>query len=245
MATRKRSRRPSGPAVRVTPGAAKTSTRRERKEEVRRAREAEARRSARNASLRRALAFLLAGAVALGILWFVQRAPAVRPIPADVVSAAAAAGCSVPARQFDAPSRAHLSPGENPGYTQHPTTAGPHNPTPLPDDPRVYLAPVDETAAVHSLEHAAVIVYYRAAGDGGIRQPVVDDLARLVPTLPFTYLIPYPDLPAGEGLALAAWNQLQTCPTSIRPAQADTVVRGFVTAFACTRNAPEPRAGAC
>ena len=245
MPTRKRSGRPPGPAARETPRTAEASTRRERKEEVRRAREAEARRRARNASFRRALAFLLAGTIALGVLWFVQRAPAVRPIPADAVSAAAAAGCSGPARQFDSPSRAHLSPGQDPGYTQHPTTAGPHNPIPLPTDPRVYLAPVDETAAVHSLEHAAVIVYYRPVGDGGVHQAVVDDLTRLVPTLPFTYLIPYPDLPAGEGLALAAWNQLQTCPRPISPSQADTVVRGFVTAFACTRNAPEPRAGAC
>ena len=211
-----------------------------------RAREAERRRGARRASHRRGLWFLVVSLVALAVFWFVTRPPAPRPIPAAAVRAASAAGCSAAAPQFDAkPSRAHLSPGEDPHYTEHPTTAGAHNPIPLPSQPRVYTAPVDETAAVHSLEHSAVIVYYRPAGDGGVDQAVVDRLAAVVPALPYTYLIPYPDLPAGEGLAITAWNMIQTCPTSIPAPSAETIVRGFTTAFACTRNAPEARSGFC
>src|SRR5439155_14168871 len=93
-------------------------------------------------------------------------------------------------------------------------------------------------------EHAAVIVYYNV--DNGLGQPVVDRLTQLVPTLQNTFLIPYPTLPPNEGLALAAWNQLQTCPPNLTPTQAATIVTGFSTAFACTSNAPEPKSsGSC
>jgi hypothetical protein len=230
-----------------TPANGSSATeRRARKEELRQAREREARRQALRTGARRALTVGVAGVLALGILWFVQRPPAPRPIPAAAIAAARSAGCSGAAPQFaTAPSRAHLAPGQDPGYTVHPTTAGPHNPVPLPSQPRVYTTPVDETAAVHSLEHGAVIVYYRPVGDGGVTQRVVHSLTALVPSLPYTYLIPYPDLPAGEGLAIAAWNQLQTCPVAITASPAGTIVRGFVTAFACTRNAPEARSGSC
>jgi len=238
---------------RPRPGAKRPATprepnesRRARKEELRQAREAEERRAARRARVRRGITFFVVSLLILAVFWFVTRPPAPRPIPADAVQAAAAAGCSTAAPQFDfAPSRAHLAPGEDPHYTEHPMTAGAHNPIPLPSEPRVYTAPVDETAAVHSLEHSAVIVYYRPVGDGGVSQTVIDRLTQVVPSLPYTYLIPYPDLPAGEGLAITAWNMLQTCPDTIAAAPAETIVRGFTTAFACTRNAPEARSGFC
>lgn len=208
--------------------------------------EAEQGRGARRASHRRGLWFFGVSLVALAVFWFVTRPPAPRSVPSSAVRAASAAGCSAAAPQFDSkPSRAHLSAGEDPDYTEHPTTAGAHNPIPLPSQPRVNHEPVDETAAVHSLEHSAVIVYYRPVGDGGVDQAVVDRLAAVVPTLPYTYLIPYPDLPAGQGLVITAWNMIQTCPTSIPATSAETIVRGFTTAFACTRNAPEARSGFC
>ncbi len=246
MATKKKRSRPPAKRAAATPsaGGGANPERRERKEEARRAREAERKRDARRAAFRRALIFGAAGLVLLLVLWLIQRAPGARPIPADAVAAASAAGCSGVSKQFDHPSRAHLTAGEDPGYTEHPTTAGPHNPSPLPDQPKVLTSPVDETMAVHSLEHAAVIVYYNV--DNGLGQPVVDRLTQLVPTLQNTFLIPYPTLPAKEGLALAAWNQLQTCPPNLTPTHAATIVTGFSTAFACTSNAPEPKSsGGC
>ena len=57
-----------------------------------------------------------------------------------------------------------------------------------------------------------------------------------------TVAAPYDGLPEGTSVALAAWDQLQTCPGSITADQATTVADGFVEAFACTSNAPEANA---
>jgi hypothetical protein len=54
-----------------------------------------------------------------------------------------------------------------------------------------------------------------------------------------TIAAPYEGLPDGTSVALAAWDQLQTCPGSITAGQATTVADGFAEAFACTSNAPE------
>ena len=43
-------------------------------------------------------------------------------------------------------------------------------------------------------------------------------------------------------MALAAWDQLQTCPGTITADQATTIADGFAQAFACTSNAPETNA---
>jgi hypothetical protein len=129
----------------------------------------------------------------------------------------------------------------------HPAVAGPHDPTPLPDQPRVYtadtLAGYHETQAVHSLEHGSVIMYYRPTGDDGLPVKTVDALAPIAQNNPATYLIPYPDLPSGTSLAFTAWNKLLACPGSITTAQATTLAQGFVESFACTSNAPEARNG--
>ena len=55
-----------------------------------------------------------------------------------------------------------------------------------------------------------------------------------------------PALPEGTSLALAAWNQLQTCPGTITADEATTVAEGFAAAFECTSVGPEPKAsGRC
>jgi Protein of unknown function (DUF3105) len=257
MATKKRRRnRPSArPAAASSTAAAGSpnptgqgsSGRREKKELARAAREAERKREARAATIRRAAVFSVAGLAAFGTLWWLQRAASPRPIAQAAVRAASAAGCTIPKRPLaDAPGGQHLQSGEAHTYDQRPATSGPHDPTPLPDSPNVYTQPVPETQAVHTMEHAGILVYYRSDGDGALPADVVGSLAQVVESAKNTVLAPYDGLPDGVSLALATWNELQTCPGSITAGQADTVTQGFIDAFVCTGIAPEPKAsGEC
>jgi hypothetical protein len=68
------------------------------------------------------------------------------------------------------PLAGHLAPGESFDYPDRPAAAGPHDASPLPPDPHVYAIPVPETRAVHNLEHAYVIIYYRPVAEGGLAQ---------------------------------------------------------------------------
>ncbi len=181
--------------------------------------------------------------VSFGVLWYLQRAPGAGAIPAAAVATASAAGCTPVTQPLaDAPGGQHLQPGQTTSYDQHPATSGVHAPTPLPTTPDVYTSPVDETQAVHFLEHAGVILYYRADGSDALPEATVARLAQVAHERPNTLLIPYPDLPDGQSLALAAWNRLQTCPSSVSPDQAAAIANAFVDAFVCTSNAPEPKA---
>ncbi len=187
--------------------------------------------------------------VFVAIAWYTNRAPAATALPQTAVDAALKGGCSNLVRPDPGtPSREHLASGASYSYAEQPATSGPHDPSPLPDEPRVYdaqaMAGYHETQAVHSLEHGSVIMYYRASSDAdGLPKTVVDSLAPIAQTSPATYLIPYADLPEGTALAFTAWNELLTCPAKITAEQADTVAKGFIQALACTKNAPEPTLG--
>lgn len=235
--------RPPGASGGAPASSQASSTRREKKELARAAREAEAKRRARSATIRRAAVFSVAGLAAFGTLWWLQRATSPRPVSQAAVQAASAAGCTTPSRPLaDAPGGQHLQSGEAHTYDQHPATSGPHDPAPLPDSPNVYTQPVPETQAVHSLEHSGILVYYRSDGDGALSADTVDSLSKVVDGATNTILAPYDGLPDGTSLALAAWNELQTCPGTITADQAGTVTQGFIDAFVCTGIAPEPKA---
>lgn len=235
-----RARTGPGPA---NPGGANLA-RRERKEEARAAREAERKRMARRRSTRR---FMTLGAVAVAgfvAIYLIGRAASPSDLSDTAKAAATAAGCEPLQRPVaSAPGGDHLGEGETFTYSDVPATSGRHAPSPLPPTPRVYTEPVDETAAVHTLEHGSVIVYYRPPGDGGVPQEVVDELAGAVGDQKATYLIPYPALPEGDALAFTAWNQRMFCPAATTPQQAVDLAVGFAQAFACTSNSPEPNNG--
>ena len=180
-----------------------------------------------------------------GFSYFQGHAPNPKPLSDVAKAAATQAGCAdLVSPAASAPGGLHLQEGQSYTYDQHPATSGYHDPTPLPGQPRVYTAPVQETMAVHTLEHGSVIIYYRPTGDqGGLPQPVVDALAPVAQNNKASYLIPYPDLPPGTALAFTAWNKLLTCPAKITPDQAATVAQGFIDSFACTSNAPEGKLG--
>jgi hypothetical protein len=165
-------------------------------------------------------------------------------VSTPALSAARAAGCgSIVHPATSAPGGIHLQPGEPYRYTQNPPTSGPHDPVPLPPDPHVYTEPVPQTHAVHNLEHAYVLIYYRPIGDGGISTETVDALAALARAESRVIMAPYPDLPSGTSLALAAWNTLWECPSAVTPIQAATIARGFIDAYRGTNIAPEPPRG--
>jgi hypothetical protein len=241
---RRKPRRPAtGPATPPASGGA-SPERRERKELARQAREAERKRAERSARLRRFGTFALIGVIGVGVVFYLQRAASPRPIPQAAVDAAKAAGCSdVQTPAASAPGGLHLDPGASYTYDQHPATSGYHDPTPLPLPPRVYSAPIQETNAVHNLEHGAVIMYYRQSGDGALPPAIVARLTTIANESHNVILAPYTPLPDGTALALTAWNKLQTCPATVNGPQSTNIARGFIEAFVCTSNAPEGKLG--
>jgi hypothetical protein len=185
----------------------------------------------------------VAVAAAVGWVLFV-RAAGPGEIPAAVTQRATAAGCDDLERPvLDDPSRDHLEPGEAYAYDDPPPAAGPHDPSPLPDDPHVYEAPVPETRAVHNLEHAFVLVWYRPSADGGLADDAVSALEALARAEDRVIMAPYPDLPDGDGLALVAWNTRWLCPASVDADTGLAIAKAFIDAYRGTTNAPEAPRG--
>jgi hypothetical protein len=246
--TKKKRRRPasrpapggSSTARPAKPAAPSTRERRERKEEARRARE-RARKQVRRRALVRRTATLTVGAAAVFlIVAFVYRAASPKPLSQAARTAAAAAGCSaVETPIAGEPSRQHLTPGASYDYPSEPATAGPHDPSPLPDEPHVYTEMPPETNLVHNLEHAFVNLYYRQTGDGALPQDVVDALTTFANAHTRTILSPHTSLPDGVALAYTAWDKLITCPAGITATQARTIAQGWWDSYACSSNAPE------
>ncbi len=177
--------------------------------------------------------------------WFLfLRAAGPGPISAAALDAAEAAGCDDLERPVLAdPSRSHLDPGSGFDYPDRPPAAGPHDPDPLPPDPHVHPEPVSETRAVHNLEHAYVLIWYRPTADGGPSGDAVDALETVARAEDRVIMAPYPDLPEGRALALVAWNTRWLCPAAITTQQATTMARSFIQAYAGTTNAPEAPRG--
>ncbi len=178
-------------------------------------------------------------------LWLAfVRAPGPGAIAPEVLAVASAAGCDPLERPVVAdPSRVHLAPGDVLPSEDLPAAAGPHDPSPLPPDPHVHEEPVSEARAVHNLEHAYVVVWYRPTQEGGPPAEVVAALADLVRSQDRMLLAPYPNLPEGRGVALLAWNTRWMCPAGVTPDQAGTLAAAFVDAYRGTTNAPEAPRG--
>lgn len=183
--------------------------------------------------------------LAAAIAWLLfLRAPGPGQIPSSVVADATAAGCRPLERPVVAdPSRDHLSPGDPFTYEDPPAAAGPHDPTPLPPDPHVYDRPVPETKAVHNLEHAYVLLWYRPTAEGGPSADVISRLAALARDEDRVIMAPYPTLPAGIGLAFLAWNTRWECPGTLDADRAAEITNAFIDAYRGTTNAPEAPRG--
>jgi hypothetical protein len=182
------------------------------------------------------------GVAAFVSLYLLTRVGAPQPIPGAALAAAREAGCGdVQTPASSAPGGLHLSPNQSYTYSQHPATSGYHDPSPLPGEQHVYEAPVPETRAVHNLEHAYVLIYYRSTGHGALARDVVDRLSTLAKSQDKVIMAPYEQLPSSTSLALAAWNKLWECPSTVTATQARTIASGFIHAYRGTSNAPEPR----
>ena len=180
-------------------------------------------------------------ALGVGVFLFLTRAGAPGDIPDTALQAAEAAGCGeIETPVSGTPDRTHLEPGQPFTYDQQPAVAGAHDPSPLPSEPHVYEAPVEETRAVHNLEHAYVLIYYRAEDPDALPDDVVSALERLAESEDKIIMAPYPPLQEGTALAVAAWNKLWECPSDITVEQARTIATAFIEAYRGTSNAPEP-----
>jgi hypothetical protein len=184
-------------------------------------------------------------ALAVGLLWLLflrTRGPS--EVSADALSAARAAGCGDVTTVADsAPGNLHLAPGEPYDYAERPASHGYHDPEPLPADLHVYGEPIPETRAVHNLEHAYVVIYYRPEAEGGVSADAVEGLATLARDQSRVLMAPYPELLEGTALALVAWNTRWECPPAVTPEQAVTIARGFIDAYRGTSIAPEAPRG--
>ncbi len=103
---------------------------------------------------------------------------------------------------------------------------------------------MDETAAVHNLEHAYVLIYYRADGPEALPTDVVHRLATLAESEDKIIMAPHASLEEGTSLALTGWNkQGPSARPGLTADQARTIASGFIEAFRGSSNAPEPNAG--
>jgi hypothetical protein len=186
---------------------------------------------------------VIAIALAAGYFLVIRATPPGRPSEA-ALAAASAAGCEDLERPVAAnPSREHLSPGQPHVYPVPPAAAGPHDPNPLEPEPHVRAEPVSEPRAVHNLEHAYVLLYYRPSAEGGPSAETVDRLAEIASEQDRVIMAPYPALPEDSGVAFLAWNTRWLCPGTLTPEQAATIATSFVDAYRGTTNAPEAPRG--
>jgi hypothetical protein len=223
---------------------AKRPTKAERKDQARRDREQIQRKMAarsRNRKLGTALIGIAVVVIVVAVV-LTQAGGSGLPTPHDLQSQAAAqekaAGCSAvqqtPNYQ-NAPgvdpdvdhvhigsSAAFQTPPALSTYPTVPPASGPHSPTPAA--PGVYSSPPDIYQAIHSLEHAGVIIWYdpSVADSEGVRQirefydrPTSDiDVGQVkVIVAPYDYPTQGAQghLPPKVQMALVAWHFIQTC----------------------------------
>jgi hypothetical protein len=238
--------RTSTPTVKTAPATPGGPNRQVRKEEARKQREAIQRKMSRRTWLRwvglGAVVALIGVAVAGAVVY--QSGAASRAIKA--------AGCGPvqavpPYKTNPALDRAHIDPkGQQvttppplSTYSSTPPASGPHMPT--PQAAGVYRTPPDVYATIHSLEHTAVIVWYRPGASGGDLSKI-QNTYRNAPSGDHVIVAPYSypsegaagQLPAGKQMVLIAWHHMRTCGQVSLAAVNDFVAHYRVT----THSAP-------
>ncbi len=220
----------------------RVATRREHREEARRRKDAAYRSTGRRRLMRRGVAIgIVVGVVAFGAAYVVTKEQESHRLEDEASRLATAAGCT-DVRDVPSSGEGHLAPGETTTYARHPATSGIHDQAPLPPDPQIYKDLVPEQNAVHNLEHGYVLLYYRAGEDAALPPDVIVALSDLAEAESKVILAPSFDLEADTSLALAAWNRLQRCPSTVTAAQALGIAESFVERFRGGGEAPEPSA---
>ncbi|MGH2683410.1 MAG: DUF3105 domain-containing protein [Actinomycetota bacterium] len=227
---------PAATAATTEQSTSRDEARRQRREEARSQRDALRRRAIRRRLVRGVLAWGAAGLlVAVGIAYFVVQSQAKSRLAAEASRVASAAGCTQIEEKPDR-GASHSPPYT---YDQQPATSGSHS-TPLPSGQSVYETPVPEENAVHNMEHGYAFIYYRQEGDAALPASVAQALQVLAERESKVIMAPYPELEEGRSLALAAWNRLQQCPSTVTPDQATTLAGSFIAQFRGGGDAPEP-----
>src|SRR5439155_2267698 len=142
----------------------------------------------------------------------------------------AAAGCGGVRRLAEYPDdvdRSHIggpdvaTPPPLLSYASVPPASGPHNPVPVPAG--VYSDPPDVYGTIHSLEHAAVVVWYSPqtasvtdqAGELGKLRSFFTEPSEVDHVIVAPYDYPGQGdagrLPDGTNMALVAWHRLRLC----------------------------------
>jgi len=188
----------------------------------------------------------VSGVLALGLfvgieLWLHRTNPEESALLAGAAAAGRSAGCgpATTVRPYAGDlDRAHIggpdvaTPPALSSYPSVPPVSGPHAPSPAPAG--AYHNPPDVYEAIHSLEHASVIVWFDPAQTSNPEIERVraffsrDDEINHVLVAPYSYPTDGAAgrLPPGKDMVLAAWHHLQTCD---RPSLA--VAYAFVHAY--------------
>jgi hypothetical protein len=254
-----------------TGGSGTRQTKAERKEAARREREELQRRIARQRRNRRIgiVGVAILAVIAIVVVVVLQPGSVDVPSPAEALDQSAsetqAAGCdkvaTVPPYSPEKNDRTHIgSPGSGiltppplSSYQTTPPASGPHDPTPW--NAGIQNSPPDVYRTIHSLEHAAAIVWYNPSAPS-------DEISKLK-TFYRDYLqsqqgagakiivapYSYPDqgaagsLPKGVNMALTAWHRLQTCSQISIPVAFGFTARYALPSYPGQRyqgEAPEP-----
>ncbi|MBI4261241.1 MAG: DUF3105 domain-containing protein [Actinobacteria bacterium] len=235
---RKKQHRPPGrtaaaperpaPARREDPGpgiSPAAAARRDRKDEARRHREAALRQLRRREILRRVLVYgAVVAAIAVAVIFFVSRRAQEEETRTEADRIARAVGCTeIQTDPEDSRGATHVPAGDV-TYEEQPPTNGPHRPNWLDPGVSVYDSQPDVLMAVHNLEHAYMIIWYR---QGTLDPDVVSALEEFARSTGKTIVAPYGSLPEGTDLAFTAWRQRQTCPTGMTAEEATTLAQAF------------------
>ena len=116
-------------------------------------------------------------------------------------------------------------------YASEPPVGGDHNPVWMNCNGDVYTEEIDNTNAVHSLEHGAVWVTYNADA----KKADIDALAAKVKKTPYTLMSPMND--QKDPIMLSAWGHQRTVTGASDP-NVDTFFQKFVQG----EQTPEPGA---
>ncbi|WP_225642570.1 DUF3105 domain-containing protein [Streptomyces werraensis] len=197
------------------------AARRARREEIRRAEEARERRT-------RIITWTLSGVILAGIAggswYFVQDAQ-----DKEEARRAAAAAPVEGEKTFEYLSRDHVTTQVD--YPMSPAAGGDHNAVWMNCNGNTYDNEIDETNAVHSLEHGAVWITYNEKA----KEKDITTLSNRVRTTPYTLMSPYPD--QSSPIILTAWGkQLHVGSAS------DTRVEQFLQKYVQGPQTPEPGA---
>ncbi|EGX57972.1 hypothetical protein SZN_20232 [Streptomyces zinciresistens K42] len=176
----------------------------------------------------RIITWTLSGAIVAGVIggswWFVQDAQNKK----EAKQAAAAAPVKGE-KTFKVPERNHVTTPVD--YKMSPAAGGNHNPAWMNCNGDVYAKQVNETNAVHSLEHGAVWVTYTDKAT----EKDVNTLKERVKATPYTMISPFAE--QSSAVALSAWGKQLNVDSA-----SDPRVQKFLDKYVQGRQTPEPGA---